>query len=134
MPALSPETIRRAIDAATCDTCRTFLFVGAEAIYDDATGGVYCSRDCAREDAADRGHGGGPLTSGDGLSQADRYAIERERIGNDPAELDNDDDQAEAGAFHGNPPLCPACRRPWNPAVIPPPRVPLNIRCACCCQ
>jgi hypothetical protein len=30
--------------------------------------------------------------------------------------------------------LCPACGQPYNPNHIPPPRVPLNIRCACCCQ
>jgi hypothetical protein len=29
---------------------------------------------------------------------------------------------------------CPACTRLWDPTVIPPPRVPLDIRCACCCQ
>lgn len=29
---------------------------------------------------------------------------------------------------------CPACRRPYDPARIRPPRVPLNIRCACCCN
>jgi hypothetical protein len=29
---------------------------------------------------------------------------------------------------------CPACGRLYDPTVIPPPRVPLDIRCACCCQ
>lgn len=72
MPPLSPETIRRAIDAATCDWCATSLFAGAVAHYDDTTGGVYCCRDCAREDAADRGHGGGAFSSHDGRAQAAR--------------------------------------------------------------
>lgn len=29
---------------------------------------------------------------------------------------------------------CPACGRAYEPSLIPPPRVPLDIRCACCCQ
>lgn len=29
---------------------------------------------------------------------------------------------------------CPACGRPYDTRRIPPPRVPLDIRCACCCQ
>ncbi len=29
---------------------------------------------------------------------------------------------------------CPACGQPWDATKIPPPRVPLSIRCACCCQ
>lgn len=29
--------------------------------------------------------------------------------------------------------FCPACRRLYNPARIPPPRVPVGISCACCC-
>lgn len=29
---------------------------------------------------------------------------------------------------------CPACGQPWDKTKIPPPRVPLDIRCACCCQ
>jgi hypothetical protein len=29
---------------------------------------------------------------------------------------------------------CPACGRPHDVTRIPPPRVPLGIRCACCCQ
>lgn len=28
---------------------------------------------------------------------------------------------------------CPACGRKYDPERIPPPRVPLEIRCACCC-
>lgn len=29
---------------------------------------------------------------------------------------------------------CPACKQLYDTTRIPPPRVPLNIRCACCCQ
>lgn len=29
---------------------------------------------------------------------------------------------------------CPACGRPHDSGRIPPPRVPLDTRCACCCQ
>ena len=29
---------------------------------------------------------------------------------------------------------CPACGRHYDRSVVPPPRVPLDIRCACCCQ
>ena len=29
---------------------------------------------------------------------------------------------------------CPACGQPHDPTYIPPARVPLNIRCACCCS
>jgi hypothetical protein len=29
---------------------------------------------------------------------------------------------------------CPACGVPCDPTYIPPPRVPLSVRCACCCQ
>ena len=29
---------------------------------------------------------------------------------------------------------CPACGHLCDPTYIPPPRVPLDIRCACCCQ
>ena len=29
---------------------------------------------------------------------------------------------------------CPACGVDCDPTYIPPPRVPLDIRCACCCQ
>lgn len=28
---------------------------------------------------------------------------------------------------------CPACGREYDPARIPPPRVPVGISCACCC-
>lgn len=29
---------------------------------------------------------------------------------------------------------CPACGELYDATRIPPPRVPLDIRCACCCQ
>lgn len=29
---------------------------------------------------------------------------------------------------------CPACGYVYDCTVIPPPRVPADIRCACCCQ
>lgn len=29
---------------------------------------------------------------------------------------------------------CPACGRPYDTSFIPPPRVPIGISCACCCQ
>ena len=29
---------------------------------------------------------------------------------------------------------CPACKRPHDSTRIPPPRVPMDIRCACCCN
>ena len=30
--------------------------------------------------------------------------------------------------------VCPACKQPWDSSIIPPPRVSIGIRCACCCQ
>lgn len=39
-----------------------------------------------------------------------------------------------AARFRAALPPCPACGRPHDPSRIPPPRVPLTIRCACCCQ
>jgi hypothetical protein len=42
------------------------------------------------------------------------------------------------GAFSGMRLLdtrpCPACGAEHDPTFIPPPRVPLDVRCACCCQ
>jgi hypothetical protein len=41
--------------------------------------------------------------------------------------------EAAAARKTAEPRPCPACGRPWTPTLTAP-RVPLDIRCACCQQ